>query len=94
MVAQSFHALSANATPEMIKIAGNVRNSRYVRDWFFGEKNVVLEPIVSRDRKIFPPLHIKFGLMKQFVKVLDISGNCFLYITRVFHGLSSKKLKH
>ena len=32
-----------------------------------GMPNVIHEPIVSRDKIFFPPLHIKLGLMKQFV---------------------------
>ena len=56
-----------------------------------GEKNVIPEPLVRRHRIIFPPIHIKLGLMKQFLKALDKSGNCFLFITRAFPGLSSEK---
>nr|XP_057946992.1 uncharacterized protein LOC131140513 [Doryrhamphus excisus] len=36
-----------------------------------GMPNITHDPIVDRDRIIFPPLHIKLGLMKQFVKALD-----------------------
>ena len=36
-----------------------------------GQKNVINERLVNRDRIIFLPLHIKLGLMKQSVKVLD-----------------------
>jgi len=32
-----------------------------------GRKNIVNEPLVDPNRIIFPPLHIKLGLMKQFV---------------------------
>ena len=42
---------------------------------------------------MFPPLHIKLGLMKQFVKALDKTGQCFQYISAVFPGLSNEKLK-
>jgi len=34
---------------------------------------------------IIPPLHIKLGLIKQFVKVLPATG-CFNYISREFSG--------
>ena len=44
-----------------------------------GGKNVILEPLVSRDRIIFPPLHIKQGLLKQFIKPLDKLENVFVY---------------
>ena len=57
-----------------------------------GEKNVITEPLVERDRIILPPLHIKLGLMKQFVKALDKSGECFRYICEVFPSLSQEKL--
>ena len=33
-----------------------------------GEENVIAEPLVDRSKIIFPPLHIKLGLVKQFVK--------------------------
>ena len=45
-----------------------------------GEKNIVNNPLVDRKNIILPPLHIKLGLMKQFVKALDCSGDCFGYI--------------
>jgi hypothetical protein len=39
-----------------------------------GGQNVINEPLVARDRIILPPLHIKLGLMKQFVKALNKDG--------------------
>lgn len=58
-----------------------------------GSLNVINAPLVSRDRIILPPLHIKLGLMKQFVKALDKDGECFKYITRMFPKLSTEKTK-
>ncbi|KAI6658277.1 hypothetical protein LOD99_15546 [Oopsacas minuta] len=58
-----------------------------------GEKNTINEPLVSRDRIILPPLHIKFGLMKQFVKALNKDGTCFNYLCSVYRGLSRENLK-
>ena len=58
-----------------------------------GEKNVINEPLVEREKIIFPPLHIKLGLMKQFVKALDKNGACFTYIVDKFPQLSSEKIK-
>ncbi len=58
-----------------------------------GEKNVINEPLVDREKIIFPPLHIKLGLMKQFVKALNKEGNCFQYICSAFPGLSYEKVK-
>ena len=53
-----------------------------------GEKNVIAEQLNS-----VPPLHIKLGLIKQFVKALDKDGDCFQYICKSFTSLSNKKLK-
>ncbi|GBP59676.1 hypothetical protein EVAR_39833_1 [Eumeta japonica] len=58
-----------------------------------GEKNVINPPLVSRNRIILPPLHIKLGLIKQFVKGLDKSGNCFLFLSKKFPKLSAEKIK-
>ena len=41
-----------------------------------GGQNVINEPLVAQDRIILPPLHIKLGLMKQFVKTLNKDGLC------------------
>ena len=58
-----------------------------------GDKNIINEPLVTRDRAILPPLHIKLGLIKQLVKALDKDGECFKCIFRSFPGLSIEKLK-
>ena len=58
-----------------------------------GMPNILHDPIVSRDKIIFPPLHIKLGLMKQFVKALNKDGECFQYIVSAFSSLSIEKIK-
>ena len=63
------------------------------RELKVGEKNVVNKALVPRDKIIFPPLHIKLGLMKQFVKALNKEGDCFKYICKSFPGLSAENLK-
>src|SRR5678815_5299449 len=55
--------------------------------------NIINEPLVDWGKIIFPPLHIKLGLMKQFVRALDKDDECFKYICRFFPGLSMEKLK-
>jgi hypothetical protein len=40
-----------------------------------GQANIIHEPLISRENIILPPLHIKLGLIKQFVKALDKSGD-------------------
>jgi len=58
-----------------------------------GEKNVQAHPLVERSKIILPPLHIKLGIMKQFVKALNKDGDCFKYICTKFPGSMKEKLK-
>ena len=58
-----------------------------------GEHNVINAPLIPRNKVLFPPLHIKLGLMKQFVKALNKEGDCFQYICRLFPRISTEKLK-
>ena len=62
-------------------------------DLAVGNKSIINEPLVNRDRIILPLLPIKLGLMKQFVKALDKNGVCFNFIAKTFPGLSTEKLK-
>ena len=57
-----------------------------------GAKNVIDESLVARDKIILPPLHIKLGLMKQFVKALNKEGSCFKYIAHKLPGITLEKL--
>ena len=57
-----------------------------------GWKNVINQSLVDRDRIIFPPLHIKLGLTKRFVKVFDRKGACFKYTCKMFPALSIDNL--
>lgn len=58
-----------------------------------GQKNVKNIPLVQTDKIILPPLHLKLGFMKQFVKWLDIEGDAFLYLKSVFPQISEGKIK-
>jgi hypothetical protein len=58
-----------------------------------GGQNEVNETLVARDRIILPPLHIKLGLIKQFVKALNKGGLCIEYIAHKLPGLTMEKLK-
>ena len=58
-----------------------------------GSLNVLAPPLVERSKIVFPPLHIKLGIMKQFVKTLDKDGGCSKYICMKFPGLTIEKLK-
>lgn len=58
-----------------------------------GDPNILYEPLVDRKNVIFPPLHLKLGLMKQFVKALKMEGDCFRYLLTALPGLSYEKIK-
>lgn len=58
-----------------------------------GVKNVTNAALVDPQKVILPPLHIKLGIMKQFVKALDKSSPCFQYIASKFPHLSDAKVK-
>lgn len=58
-----------------------------------GMPNIVNDPIVSREKIIFPPLHIKLSLIKQFVKALNTDGESFQHIVSALPALLFEKIK-
>ena len=46
-----------------------------------------------KQKILMPFLHIKLGLIKQFVKQLDTEGEAFKYIQELFTKLSEAKIK-
>ena len=48
--------------------------------------------MVDAAKNIFPPLHKKVGLMKQFVRSLDV-GDCFKYVDTPFSIFIDEKMK-
>ena len=58
-----------------------------------GQKNITNPALVESSKVILPSLHIKLGLMKQFVKALDKQGLCFKNISEKFPHLSAEKVK-
>ncbi len=58
-----------------------------------GNKNVLRVPLIDRDKVFMPPLHIKLGLMKNFVKALDNGSDAFRYLCNKFPELSNAKVK-
>jgi len=54
----------------------------------------VQHPALAEGHKILlPPLHIKLGLMKNFVKAMDQNGSAFKYMTEKFPRLIAAKIK-
>ncbi|GBN32472.1 hypothetical protein AVEN_194332-1 [Araneus ventricosus] len=58
-----------------------------------GEKNVINTTLLPPEKVLLPPLHIKLGLMKQFIKSLPKEGECCRYLCSKFPKLSAAKLK-
>ena len=59
-----------------------------------GEHSLKENPLVDMNKVLLPPLHIKFGLMKNFVKALHKNGAAFQHLSTVFQVLvllSSKR---
>lgn len=76
------------------------RNLHYIqKEWPLrerlvpGQKNVQRDALVDPNLVLLPPLHIKLGLIKQFVKALNKQGDCFKYLCDKFPTLSEAKLK-
>jgi hypothetical protein len=58
-----------------------------------GKHNVLNVPLVSKESILLPPLHIKLGLAKQFVKALPKQSDAFLHIRGMFPKLSNAKVE-
>lgn len=58
-----------------------------------GESNVVAEPLVPVDKILMPPLHVKLGIVTNFIKALDKDGPAFEHLGTLFPRLSEAKIK-
>uniref|UniRef100_UPI00358E4839 uncharacterized protein n=1 Tax=Myxine glutinosa TaxID=7769 RepID=UPI00358E4839 len=58
-----------------------------------GSHNVVSHALVNPQKILLPPLHIKLGLMKNFVKALNKEGRAFAFLNKKFPRVSEAKLK-
>jgi hypothetical protein len=67
------------------------------RDWpqrkslKVGEKNGQNPALAEWHKTLIPPLHIKFGLMKNLVKPMDRNGLVFKYLAEKFPRDSAKR---
>jgi len=55
--------------------------------------NVENQPLVEPSKILLPSLHLKFGLMKNFVKTMNQEEAAFTYLREKFPRLSEAKLK-
>ena len=56
-----------------------------------GEKNIINLPLVLQEKFYLLSLHIKLGLMKNFVKGLDKTGHEFRYVRSEFPNVGDTK---
>jgi hypothetical protein len=75
------------------------RSAHYVqRDWPArgsltpGQKNIVRPPLVDPTKVLLPPLHVKLGLMKNFVKAMNKDSNGFKFLKEKFPRISEAKI--
>jgi len=61
----------------------SVPGEKWVRNW----------PLFDKDKVLLPPLHIKLGLMKNFIKAVNKHGKGFEYLRKKFLKLGDAKLK-
>ena len=59
-----------------------------------GQKNVIAQSLVDPQKVFLPPLHIKLGLVKSFVKeLIKQSTEAYLFLKEKFPIISDAKLK-
>ena len=55
--------------------------------------NVENQPLVELSKILLPSMHLKLGLMKNFVKAMNQQEAAFTYLWKTFFRLSEAKLK-
>lgn len=58
-----------------------------------GEMNIQREALIPNERILIPPLHVKLGIMKNFVKSLPRESAGFQFLKDTFPHISSSKIK-
>ena len=69
-------------------------NDRPAREDFIPRKHNVKDTLLlNLEKVLLPSLHVKLGIMKNFVKALDRNGEGFLYLCSKFPNLSDARDK-
>jgi hypothetical protein len=55
--------------------------------------NVKNSPLLNTEKVLLPPLHIKLGVVKKFLKALDKGGEDFLYLRIKFPNRGDDKVE-
>src|SRR6218665_1422818 len=78
--------------------SGEIKAHYQRKDWpqwtvfSVGKSNVKWEPLIEPHKVLMPILHIKLGLVKQFVTALDKESAAFKYLQDRFPKLSKAKV--
>ena len=70
-----------------------VKNWPARKDHTPGSHNVLNLSLIERIKILLPTLHIKLGLVKQFIKVLKPTSRAFRHIRQMFPSISEAKVK-
>ena len=57
-----------------------------------GSHSVVADPLVKLHQILLPPIHIKLGLIKNFIKVINKESPAFAFIKQTFPQVSDAKM--
>lgn len=60
----------------------------------FQMQNMIEEPLVPKHKIILPPLHIKLGIVKNFIKTIAKKDEIFTCLQNIFPKLSPCKIKN
>ncbi|UYV82275.1 hypothetical protein LAZ67_21001540 [Cordylochernes scorpioides] len=82
------HASNMKETYENMKLL--LKKIEYER---YGYKNIANLPLIDSENIYLPPLHIKLGLMKNFVKAMDRNASGFAYLKQKISSISEAKIK-
>ena len=93
MATQNIHVFYACGTAVQILYTTDKYNGHNGRNLYQASITLKAIPLVPADRVFLPPLHIKLGLMKNFVKALPKNGEGFKYLSHKFPSVSDAKMK-
>lgn len=57
-----------------------------------GENSIDHMPLVPSSKIILPPLHIKLGLIRNFIRALPREGEAMMHLKTIFPKLSNAKI--
>lgn len=58
-----------------------------------GDKNVRHQTFVEKEKVLLPPLHIKLGLIKNFLNCLSHDSDAYKHLKTIFPDISDAKIK-